>query len=186
TIVNSTTIPHISILGTGNGTFDYYSFVVANAGDSVTFDMDGANFDTELFLYDTAGNLLASNDDDGSFDLGDGTVTTLDSRLAFTFGAAGTFVIGVGRFNSFDLGGGAGIGGTTPQPGNVYTLHTSLTGHAVGALGSNVRLQATAGDLTVGSVTAAGDIVNLIASGAITDGDGGNDVTALGLRLGAG
>src|SRR6185503_4784871 len=60
------------------------------------------------------------------------------------------------------------------------------TGHAVGAAGSNVRLQATAGDLTVGSVTAAGDIVNLFASGAITDGDGGNDVTALGLRLGAG
>ena len=38
----------MSILGTGNGTFDYYSFT-ANAGAVGIFDIDAENFDTELF-----------------------------------------------------------------------------------------------------------------------------------------
>jgi hypothetical protein len=52
--------------------------------------------------------------------------------------------------------------------------------------GRNVRLRALAGNLHAGSITAAGDIVSLIASGSITDGDAGNDVTALSLLLSAG
>ena len=55
-----------------------------------------------------------------------------------------------------------------------------------GGTGRNIRLQATAGDLLAGSITATGDIVNLFASGAITDGDAGNDISALSLSLRAG
>ncbi|HID23621.1 MAG TPA: hypothetical protein EYP14_14660, partial [Planctomycetaceae bacterium] len=61
----STTIPHITVSGTGDGTFDYFSFTVANAGDRGIFEIDfgadllggAGSIDTELFLFDAAGNL---------------------------------------------------------------------------------------------------------------------------------
>ena len=59
----STTIPDVTISGSGDGTFDYYSFAVNRAGDRAIFDIDQANFDTEIFLYDLLGSLLAENDD---------------------------------------------------------------------------------------------------------------------------
>ena len=72
-ISSSTTIPHVSIYGTGNGTFDYYSFTVSTPGSRGIFDIDfgitGTGFfsrrgiDTELFLFDNAGNFLVGNDD---------------------------------------------------------------------------------------------------------------------------
>ncbi|MDQ3330741.1 MAG: hypothetical protein M3552_08810 [Planctomycetota bacterium] len=36
----STTIPHVTISGTGDGTYDYYSFFVAVAGSIGIFDID--------------------------------------------------------------------------------------------------------------------------------------------------
>lgn len=72
-ISSSTTIPHVSIYGTGNGTFDYYSFTVSTPGSRGIFDIDfgikGTGFfsrrgiNTELFLFDNAGNFLVGNDD---------------------------------------------------------------------------------------------------------------------------
>jgi hypothetical protein len=120
-ITDSTTIPHISIEGTGDGTFDYYVFDVVAAGSRGIFDIDLENFDTELFLYDTNGNLLAANDDNGS-DPGSGS--GLASLIDFTFAQAGTYIIGVGEFNSFNFGGE--IDGNAPDPGDFYTLHISL------------------------------------------------------------
>ncbi len=38
----STTVPHATILGTGDGTFDYYSFTVDTANTTVVIDVDGA------------------------------------------------------------------------------------------------------------------------------------------------
>jgi hypothetical protein len=42
-IANATTIPHVTIEGKGDGTFDYYSFTIANAGDTATFDIDSVH-----------------------------------------------------------------------------------------------------------------------------------------------
>ncbi|MEZ6031699.1 MAG: DVUA0089 family protein [Planctomycetaceae bacterium] len=128
----STTIPYIQVVGFGDGSFDYYSFTVANAGDRGIFDIDFSNnIDTEIFLYDAAGNLLFSNDD--SFPAAGvgrgGSTEGTDSFLDINFPAAGTYVIGVGQFNSFDLGGGAGIGGSTPDPGDSYVLNISIQNH---------------------------------------------------------
>ncbi|MCO6454870.1 MAG: hypothetical protein J5I93_06190, partial [Pirellulaceae bacterium] len=122
-ITMSTTIPHLSILGTGDGTFDYYSFL-ANPGDLAWFDIDGENFDTELFLYDANGNLIAQNDN-GPGDAGDGAATA--SFISHTFASSGLFVIGVGKFDSSDAGGI--IAGTAPAPGDSYTLHLSVQNH---------------------------------------------------------
>ena len=88
-INTSTVLPHISIQGTGDGSFDFYSFTVANAGDSAIFDIDfgsglanngdinGDPFDPDLFLFDSFGTSLSSNDDSLAVDTG--STSGLDS-----------------------------------------------------------------------------------------------------------
>ena len=100
----------VGVSGTGDGTFDYYSFSAA-AGQTFSFETTSGNFDTELFLYDSGGTLLAADDDSG---LG------LLSRLSFTFAAAGTYAIAVGEFDS--LGSPGGATGNVPDAGDTYTL----------------------------------------------------------------
>ncbi|MDP9455803.1 MAG: hypothetical protein M3Q60_08430, partial [Actinomycetota bacterium] len=72
-ISNSTTVPHATVNGTGNDTFDYYSFTVPEAGVTTSLgvlDIDGAmfSFDSWLELYNGAGTLLerVMNSDGGS------------------------------------------------------------------------------------------------------------------------
>ncbi len=124
-IIEATTIPHVTVSGTGDGSFDYYSFT-AGAGERGIFDIDGQNFDAELFLYDSAGNLLAQRDDHLPADTGDGGPTTVDSLIDFTFPAAGTYVIGVGKHGAFDDCGV--ITGVAPALGDAYELHVSVSG----------------------------------------------------------
>lgn len=136
----STTIPHLSIQGTGDGTFDFYSFTVTNAGDRGIFDIDFGsdldnlgnfatdNFDSQIFLFDSLGNPIAENDD--FFPADPGTTSTLDSFLEFTFPAAGTYTIGVARFSSSAIPGG--ITGTTVPLGSDYTLQVSIENHVTG------------------------------------------------------
>lgn len=112
----STTIPHVSIEGTGDDTFDYYRFS-AQPG-TWRFDIDDNNFDTELFLYDTDGNLLAANDD---LTESGHTGGILSSYITFDISAPGSYVIGVGRIGS--TGDPGGITGNAPDPGDTYTLH---------------------------------------------------------------
>lgn len=86
------------------------------------------NIDTELFLFDSAGNLLAANDDSNpDLDGANGSISTLDSFIQFLFPADGTYVIGVGAFDSFESGDpDAAIAGNTLQAGQIYNLHVSL------------------------------------------------------------
>ena len=115
----SQTYDHASVIGTGDGTFDYYSFS-ANAGKEFIFDIDNNNFDTELFLYDTNGNLIKNNDD--SIETGH-SGTDRASFITHTFASAGTYIIGVAKYNS--SGDSGGITGTTPSGGDSYTLNIS-------------------------------------------------------------
>ncbi len=124
-IDDSTTIPHVTINGTGDGTFDAYSFT-ANAGDRGIFDIANNSVDTELFLFDSSGNLLASNDD-----FGDGDGSGLDSKIDFTFGAFGRYIIVVGAFNS--LASTNTLGGNSPQAGGCYDFHVSVENNALNA-----------------------------------------------------
>ncbi|PHS16936.1 MAG: hypothetical protein COA78_03530 [Blastopirellula sp.] len=70
----SGTIPHATIVATGNGTFDYFSFdVILNpiSNPLGIFDIDygntsekaGGQIDTVLALFDSEGKVLAYNDD---------------------------------------------------------------------------------------------------------------------------
>ena len=93
----STQIPHVTIVGRGDDTFDFYQFTVANAGDRGIFDIDRtSNLDSYLRLYDSSGMLLNSSDDaDISWGAG-GSTDYSDSFLEHTFAAPGTYYIEVG------------------------------------------------------------------------------------------
>ncbi|MGB7323352.1 MAG: Ig-like domain-containing protein [Rubripirellula sp.] len=120
-IANSTTRPHQTVNGIGDGTYDYFSFTVQNAGDTATFDIDAGAFDTELHLYDAAGNPVDGNDDAG----GDvGSTSNLDSYITHTFAVPGVYIIGVAAFSSQTSPGG--ITGATVPNGGFYRLHVSL------------------------------------------------------------
>jgi hypothetical protein len=129
-ITDSTTIPHVTITGTGDDTFDYYSFTVTQPGATAILDIDNAAlpndnvFDTELFLFDSSGQLLASNDDET---LDPGSTSELNSRITYTFAAAGYYTLAVGAhgssYNSDSLSGDA------PPAGKQYVLNVSVENH---------------------------------------------------------
>jgi subtilisin family serine protease/Tol biopolymer transport system component len=152
-VTSSMSIPHVTIEGTGNGTFDYYSFTVSSSGSLGIFDIDSGakagnpgDIDTELFLYNASGVLLAQSDDNTVVD--PGSEQDLDSFLVHTFSSPGTYIIGVGRFDSF--GSPGGITGAAPETNDEYVLHASLANHPSGGV--------TAGDLDItGAITIAGD-----------------------------
>lgn len=149
----STVIPHISIAGTGDGTFDFYSFTVgpedfANNNGSLTVVLDtdfttnnvdrNLSFDPELQIWDPDGILLSENDDkSGAVD--DGSDVDLywgfgtDSFLQIEIVKPGTYVIGVSEFPStasnngvINVGPGFGPYPGIPDPGDVYTLQVSV------------------------------------------------------------
>ena len=131
-IADSTTVHHVTIEGTGDGTFDYYSFTIANPGDTGIFDIDfgdtggAGSMDAELFLFTPGGNLLAENDDDGTNPGGGGSTSFMDPFIQYTFPFAGTYVIGVGEWDS--VGDVGEIFGNAPDLGDTYTLQVSLEG----------------------------------------------------------
>ena len=160
-INTSTVLPHISIQGTGDGTFDFYSFTVANAGDSAIFDIDfgfgvsntgiqsADSFDSQLFLFDSFGNPLTTRvqGNDSAFDAGSSSM--LDSFLEFTFSTPGTYVVGVARSSASAVVGG--ISGAGVPNGSDYTLHVSVQNHPTsGAAAPTVVPTRTFGDTLVG------------------------------------
>ncbi|KQV34793.1 M10 family metallopeptidase [Rhizobium sp. Root1212] len=113
-VEHSDTNPSVTITGTGDGNFDWYSFDVLAPGQ-VTLDIDGGT-DTYIELYDADGNLLAYNDDSVT-DAGD-TGSTVDwkSFIAFTLTTPGQYFVKVGVYTS------SGSGGAVIPSGTVYTL----------------------------------------------------------------
>ncbi len=128
-IINSVTNPWVSISGTGDGTFDYYSFTVANAGDTGIFDIDYGissigSMDTVIELYSISGGApIAWNDDASTSDGAGGSTSFLDSYLSHTFASAGTYVISVLEFPN-----------VAPSAEKAYTLQVSIENHATSAV----------------------------------------------------
>ncbi|NEO44723.1 MAG: filamentous hemagglutinin N-terminal domain-containing protein, partial [Moorea sp. SIO4A3] len=97
----STRIPYVSVSGKGSepATSDYYSFEVGTAGTRAIIDIDtfgnSPNLDTVVRLFDSEGNLLASNDDApaslGAF----GSQSNNDSYLRHVITLPGTYFIQV-------------------------------------------------------------------------------------------
>ncbi len=184
----------VDIQGTGDDTYDYFSFDV-EAGQSlifeITYGFDATltfDIDTELFLFDSTGALLASDDDSG---------VGFYSLINHTFAAAGTYVIGVAEFNSF-----GGSGGITGQPifaGDVYTLTITapITPPTMAISDTELDLitattlrigrQDNAGDITiVDAISPAGaTTLALLTDGSVIDGTAGEqaDITVANLQF---
>ena len=121
----STLIPHASVIGINNfsATPDYYSFTVNGPGLSGVFDIDATPFsDTSLYLFDSAGNLLAQSTGQTSVD--PGSFTLNDPFLEYTFSSAGLYVIGVG--GALSSAGPGGIVGPGPSFFDSYLLNASV------------------------------------------------------------
>ncbi|WP_287359567.1 PPC domain-containing protein, partial [Moorena sp. SIO3B2] len=105
----STRIPYVSVWGTGSepATSDYYSFEVGTAGTRAIIDIDtfgnSPNLDTVVRLFDSEGNLLASNQDApaslGAF----GSQGNNDSYLRHVITLPGTYFIQVTQSGSVGI-----------------------------------------------------------------------------------
>jgi hypothetical protein len=153
-VQDSTTIPHVEISQNGRPSagFDFYTFTTA--GGTTHLDIDdqtaGADFDTQIGIWDSAGILIATNDDNSS-DAGDNT-DIFNSRVNNLNLAAGTYVVGVSAFFSTYQNGAPFITGAQVPQGGGYTFNIStapattsavpepftlsLLGLGIGALGA--------------------------------------------------
>ena len=148
-VANATTVPHATVTAVSHGGREYYAVTIP-AGATVSFDIDGATFDSTLRIFDGSGAELASNDDAA---VGDGGSST-DSAVTFTFPTGGVYYIQVGEWLSNQ--GGAFTEGPVPA-GQSYTLHVSVPGHAVAPI------------IQVGSTMDGGEGDDIITGGSGAD-----------------
>lgn len=130
----STTIPHLTLTATGNDSLDYYSFVVPTAGARGIFDLDYGttgnaltDVNARLFLYNSAGSLLASNSLAPTTWGAGGSTSMLDPYIEYTFLTPGTYVIGVADASA--TGAPGGIVGAGVRNDGTYTLQLSVQDH---------------------------------------------------------
>nr|WP_294816392.1 M10 family metallopeptidase C-terminal domain-containing protein [uncultured Sphingomonas sp.] len=125
-ITNATTLPHATINATAaGGSVEYYRVDVTVAGSQAVFDIDGTGTldDSIIELVNSSGTVLATNDT-GPGD--PGTTVNDDAYISYTFAAAGTYYIRVGRYTAAT--------GSVAQPllaGQTYQLNISLQNAAV-------------------------------------------------------
>jgi hypothetical protein len=131
----STTIPHVTVVGTGDGTFDYYSFYFPGPGSTsgkVIFDIDDTSpsLDSHLALWAADGTLLFHNDDYDHRAGAGGSISDLDSLIETYISTPGTYIVGVARWNA-GIGAGGYTGGWANAEllsGDAYTLQISVEG----------------------------------------------------------
>ena len=168
-VSSATIIPHATITATAaGGGPEFYSFTV-QAGTHALFDIDRGSFDTVISVFDSAGVLLADNDDSAN---DPGSTVSTDSFIDYTFAAAGTYYLAV-----YDFVGSSddGVHGNLAA-GKTYTLNVSLSDEAVEYTGASLP--------GGGAVFTGGAGFDLIKSGSGNDViDGGADVDAVDYSL---
>ncbi|HVL21435.1 MAG TPA: calcium-binding protein, partial [Amaricoccus sp.] len=154
-ILDSTTILHTTVNATGNGLGGYYKLDLA-AGTVVTIDIDGIAdpdvHDSWLRLLDSAGDIVAENDDGG----GDpGSVTTRDSSIVTVVQETGTYYVLEGSWTEP----APGDGWTEAVPeGSTYKVNVSVEFPPEpvepGTAGADVLVGGRGGDLLDGGLGA--------------------------------
>ena len=171
----SESLPHATVNGTGNGTKDYYSFTVSQAGDGVILDVDEGifcdpegcpGFDSWIELYDSSGQSLANNDDESTEWGQGGSISGVDSFLEYTFETPGTYYVAVGTCC------------LSPVPnGVIYQLHVSigeLPEHPFLCQNQLPTIEGQSGRATNG--TKGDDVIAGTEGRDTINGGGGNDI----------
>ena len=100
-VTNASTSPSITISArTTSNEYDYYKFVIAQSGTTVTFDIDNTSsgFDTWIRIRNST-NTSTIADNDQSTVVDSGSISVNDSYLSTTLNA-GTYYLQVGRYNN--------------------------------------------------------------------------------------
>ncbi|TRY32338.1 S8 family serine peptidase [Aliiglaciecola sp. M165] len=116
----SESITYASILGTGNGTHDYYQFTIPQDNATVIIDIDYTNFDSYVRLYNEQEQLIFSNDDSSNLNGQEGSTSGLDSFLLLQSLSQGNYYLKVSRFPEQSIDTGA-----------TYLLNLSVEGASV-------------------------------------------------------
>ncbi|MFO0904296.1 MAG: Ig-like domain-containing protein [Pirellulales bacterium] len=130
----SATIPHVTVIGRGDGTRDFYTFNVPAGGGQVILDIDGGStgqpgtINTRLRLYNSSGTLLSDNDDAPTTYGAGGSTSVQDAYIDTSFPSAltlpaGDYVVEVLQSN-----------GSAPASGQQYTLQVSVANHPLGGV----------------------------------------------------
>ncbi len=162
--------PHGSA-GTGNGDFDFFEISGVLAGQVIIVDIDTvpATLDPFVAVWNSAGNLLAANDDDEF---------TFDSYLEFAVPSDGDYFVSVEGYNDdgqlpadpFDSSSGIGVG----SEGD-YDLTLALIERDVDVYSFELK----AGDIVGASVAGGGTRLELFdPSGVLRHGSNG-DATSI-------
>lgn len=96
-VQGSTTIPHVTINGTGSGGIDVYEVTLNNPYAILTADVDGASFDSALTIFDSSGQAVTFNDDSAFENGAGGSTSSQDAYLRFAPGEAGTWYIAIAQ-----------------------------------------------------------------------------------------
>ncbi len=170
----STTIPHVTIKGSGDGTYDFYSFEVTTVPARAIFDIDmdfdeqldpHGFMDAEVILTDEYGNVITWLEDAALPTDGDGGKEflfdpPLEPCLEYVFNTPGTYMVAVTKF----------VDPFIWQPleeGDFYTLQVSVENHRIDGPATDAGLSFFFGPELTGLVTGAvaGDPVNITSPG---------------------
>ena len=156
----STSVPHVSVQGSGDDTNDFYRFTVDQPEATVILDIDNGNDYSALFLFDAAGNPIATGyGSPDSFGAG-GSAGGVDAFLQ-TSVPAGVYYVAVSSASSY-AGSGGSIFGPGLFYGDSYTLQISIQGHEFSTGGITADSKA----IDLGGLTSfAGDSLTLINGG---------------------
>jgi Ca2+-binding RTX toxin-like protein len=154
-IFDSTTVLHSTVNATGNGLGGYYKVDLA-AGTVITIDIDGIAdpdvHDSWVRLLDSAGNVVAENDDGGS---DPGSVTGRDSSLVAVVEETGTYYVLEGSWSP--TAPGDGFAEAVPE-GSTYEVNVSVEFPPApvepGTAGSDRLVVGGGGDLLDGGLAA--------------------------------
>ncbi|MEP3888988.1 MAG: NF038122 family metalloprotease [Hellea sp.] len=125
-ILNATTIPHVTISATGDGTVHFYGFTVYGPDSNVSLDIDfgdtgdAGSFDSFLELFDAAGNSIATNDFFPFPGGAGGSTSNNDALINFLITAPGTYFVAVSE------SGGGGVPSGATYELNVSAEDTSI------------------------------------------------------------
>jgi filamentous hemagglutinin family protein len=129
-----------TILGTAADQFDYYSFTITEANSQGIFDIDNGDgysdnpgsLDTEIVLFNRAtGEIVAANDDANITEGVGGSSVSQDSYLSTQFSSPGTYILGVGEFDSVPSSLHR-LEGDRVDRGDTYRLQVSLENQGTG------------------------------------------------------